>query len=101
MRSTTGSSPRPRPTASPRRSRHERGMTERLDTLGIWDVTFALPEQVDAAITAADGLEGLPDHDDIENVVVLGMGGSGIAGDLMTAVAGPFMATPIVVTKGY
>ena len=27
-------------------------------------------------------LDGLPDHDDIENVVVLGMGGSGIAGDV-------------------
>ena len=27
-------------------------------------------------------VDGLPDHDDIENVVVLGMGGSGIAGDV-------------------
>ena len=29
------------------------------------------------------GLDGLPDRDDIENVVVLGMGGSGIAGDIL------------------
>ena len=34
---------------------------------------------------AAAGLDGLPDHDDIENVVVLGMGGSGIAGRPRTA----------------
>ncbi|MEO7555186.1 MAG: SIS domain-containing protein [Acidimicrobiales bacterium] len=74
---------------------------DRVDTLGMWDVTLALPEQVEAAIGVADGIVGLPDHDDIENVVVLGMGGSGIAGDLMIAVAGPFMATPIVVVKGY
>ncbi len=35
---------------------------------------------------------GLPAHDEIENVVVLGMGGSGIAGDVVLSVAGPFMA---------
>ena len=29
------------------------------------------------------------------------MGGSGIAGDIMTAVAGPFMPVPVVVTKSY
>ncbi|MGI8662921.1 MAG: SIS domain-containing protein [Acidimicrobiales bacterium] len=75
--------------------------TERVDTLDLWSATLALPEQLEAAITAADGLAGLPEHDDVENVVVLGMGGSGIAGDLMAAVAGPFMATPVVVTKGY
>ena len=43
----------------------------------------------------------LPDHDDIEHVVVLGMGGSGVAGDVAIAVAGPFMAVPVVVHKGY
>ncbi len=43
----------------------------------------------------------LPDHDDVEHVVVLGMGGSGVAGDVAIAVAGPFMAVPVVVHKGY
>jgi glucose/mannose-6-phosphate isomerase len=76
-------------------------MSDRIDTLDMWGITLGLPEQVEAAIGAADDLAGLPYHDDVENIVVLGMGGSGIAGDLMTAVAGPFMATPIVVTKGY
>jgi glucose/mannose-6-phosphate isomerase len=63
--------------------------------------TAGLPEQVEQAVALADGLEGLPHHDDIENVVVLGMGGSGIAGDLLAAVAGPFMPVPVVVVKGY
>ena len=35
---------------------------------------------------------GCPSHDYVENVVVLGMGGSGIAGDVMVAVAGPVPA---------
>jgi glucose/mannose-6-phosphate isomerase len=33
--------------------------------------------------------------------VVLGMGGSGIAGDIVSAIAGPFMSVPLVVAKGY
>ncbi|MGH9187030.1 MAG: bifunctional phosphoglucose/phosphomannose isomerase [Acidimicrobiales bacterium] len=72
-----------------------------LDTLGMFEATAGLPEQVEQAATAADDLAGLPDRADIENVLVLGMGGSGIAGDLLAAVAGPFMAVPVVVCKGY
>src|SRR4029077_12268557 len=44
---------------------------------------------------------GLPLIDDINSVVVLGTGGIGIAGDLVAAVAGPFMPVPVVVAKSY
>lgn len=74
---------------------------ERLDTQGMWDVTANLPEQVERAVSAASDLEGLPRREGIENVVVLGMGGSGISGDILLAVAGPFMAVPVVVVKSY
>ena len=37
----------------------------------------------------------------VEHVVVLGMGGSGIAGDILIAAAAPFMAVPVVVVKSY
>lgn len=75
----------------------------RLDTQDIWDVTAALPEQVEqAARTARDVDAGLlPRHEDVENVVLLGMGGSGIAGDVLVATAGPFMPVPVVVVKSY
>ena len=76
-------------------------MGEALDSLGLLEVTLGLPEQVAAAAEAAASVTGLPAHDDIENVVVLGMGGSGIAGDVLTVVAGPFMPVPVVVHKGY
>jgi glucose/mannose-6-phosphate isomerase len=72
-----------------------------LDTVGMLDATAQLPEQVATAVGAARGLEGLPAHDDVENVVVLGMGGSGIAGDILMATAAPFMAVPVVVVKSY
>ncbi|MGZ4715961.1 MAG: SIS domain-containing protein, partial [Acidimicrobiales bacterium] len=67
----------------------------------MFDATAGLPEQIEEAAAAAAQVDGLPAHDDIENVVVLGMGGSGIAGDVVPVVAGPFMAVPVVVHKGY
>jgi len=72
-----------------------------LDSLGMFAATAALPEQVADALGAARDLEGLPDHEYVEQVVVLGMGGSGIAGDVMVAVAGPFVPVPIIVVKSY
>src|SRR3954454_22923344 len=74
---------------------------ELLDTTGMWDVTSHLPEQVFDASVAARGLEGLPNRERIEHIVVLGMGGSGIAGDVLAAAAGPFLPVPVIVSKGY
>jgi glucose/mannose-6-phosphate isomerase len=65
------------------------------------DAAAGLPEQIEAAVAATHEVGGLPDHDAIESVVVLGMGGSGIAGDVCTAIAGPFMPVPVIVQKGY
>ena len=72
-----------------------------VDTLDMWAATAGLPEQVEAAVSAARGLSQLPSHDRVENVVVLGMGGSGIAGDVLVATAAPFMPVPVTVVKGY
>jgi glucose/mannose-6-phosphate isomerase len=72
-----------------------------LDSVGMLDLTAGLPEQVEAAVGLAEGLEGLPDRARIENVVVLGMGGSGIGGDVLAATAAPFMPVPVTVVKGY
>ena len=72
-----------------------------LDTQGIYTATAGLPEQVFDAAERARGLDGLPDRDRIEHVVVLGMGGSGVAGDILAAAAGPFLPVPVVVSKDY
>ena len=72
-----------------------------LDTQGIFDATAGMPEQVEAAVAAGRGLAGLPTREAIENVVVLGMGGSGAAGDILLAIAAPFMPVPVVVVKSY
>jgi len=75
--------------------------TPPLDTLDMWGATMALPEQVADAVSATREVGDLPAQDQVENVVVLGMGGSGIAGDVLAAVAAPFMAVPVAVVKGY
>ena len=74
-----------------------------LDTWSMLDATAGLAEQVEVAVEAAEGVDlgALPDRAQIENVLVLGMGGSGVSGDLLTVVAGPFMPVPVVVVKGY
>ena len=76
-------------------------MTGLLDSIGMFDLAAALPEQVAAAAAQGAELEHLPDHDAIEHVLVLGMGGSGIAGDVVQAVAAPFMPVPVTVVRGY
>jgi glucose/mannose-6-phosphate isomerase len=72
-----------------------------VDSRDLWDATFDLPEQVVAAVAAAQETDGLPGHDEVENVVVLGMGDSGIVGDVLIAAAAPFMPVPVSVVKGY
>ncbi len=72
-----------------------------LDSVGMFDLAAGLPEQVAAAAEQGAELEQLPDHDAIEHVVILGMGGSGIAGDVVRAVAAPFMPVPLTVVRGY
>jgi glucose/mannose-6-phosphate isomerase len=76
-------------------------VTEVLDTQGMFAAAAGLPEQVFDAAVRARGLGDLPPRERVENVVVLGMGGSGVAGDVLAAAAGPFLPVPIIVSKGY
>jgi glucose/mannose-6-phosphate isomerase len=72
-----------------------------LDSLGMFDLVESMPEQVHAAVAASRGIRGLPAAEDVEHVVVLGMGGSGIAGDVLVAAATPLLPVPVVVSKSY
>jgi len=76
-------------------------VSERVDTLGMWPAVNRLPEQMLDALDRCKELEGLPDRSEIANVLVLGMGPGGFAGDLLAVTAGPFMPLPIVVVKSY
>jgi glucose/mannose-6-phosphate isomerase len=73
-----------------------------VDSLDQFGVVAGLPEQVAAALSALEGgIAGLPDGRGLDNIVALGMGGSGIAGDVLAAVAAPLSPVPILVSKDY
>jgi len=76
-------------------------VSSQLDSLGILDSLASLPEQLMEGLAAGRGLEGLPGHDDVEHVIVLGMGGSAIAGEVLVAAAGPYLPVPVLVFRGY
>jgi glucose/mannose-6-phosphate isomerase len=76
-------------------------MTDPLDSLAFRDATFELPEQISAAVRRLSVTGDLPAHDEIANVLVLGTGAAGWVGDLLAAVAGPFLPVPLVVHKGF
>ena len=72
-----------------------------VDTVGMFALAEAFPEQVAEAFRDCRTVPGLPRREEIENVIVLGMGGSGMAGDVLWAVASPLLPVPVAVVKGY
>jgi glucose/mannose-6-phosphate isomerase len=68
------------------------------DALG---VTESTAERWAAAVPAARAAGGLPSGDGVTSIVVCGMGGSGIAGDVLAMVAAERGRVPVTVTKGY
>ena len=71
------------------------------DSLGFLDVLARLPEQLAAAheATAAIRRAALPSADPVRNIVVLGMGGSGIAGDVVATTFNDELPVPVTVLK--
>jgi glucose/mannose-6-phosphate isomerase len=75
-----------------------------LDTLGMWDATAGMPEQVSAAMTAsAEVLQSasLPAGNTIRSVVVFGMGNAALAGDVTAAYCADHASLPVTVCRGY
>jgi glucose/mannose-6-phosphate isomerase len=75
-----------------------------LDTLGVWDATAGLPEQVRAATEAAESVlrdTVLPRPRDIRSVVVFGMGSGATAAEAVAAYGAGRAPVPIGVGNGY
>ena len=77
-----------------------------IDTMGMAAAVAGLPAQMQDALAAAEDVRGParggPSDDAlISNVIVMGMGGSGVAGDIISALAAPQMRVPVAVAKGY
>ena len=73
-----------------------------LDSTGLIDRIAGLPDQVEAAWAAGRGLHLPPSFSGVERIVVLGMGGSGIGGRLLQALAIDLcVRLPIVTVRDY
>ena len=71
------------------------------DSLNFLDAVAGLPEQLAAAHEAAAMVhaDALPKVGSIRNIVVMGMGGSGISGDVVAAAFNDELPVPITVLK--
>ncbi len=79
-------------------------MSDAADSLGFLDQVAGLPEQLAAAHEAAGEAihaSDLPEPETLKNIVVLGMGGSGIAGDVFNVVNNAQLPVPVAVLKQY
>lgn len=74
-----------------------------VDTLGMAEALAGLPEQVEAGRAAAEAVDPgrLPGPETVDHVVVMGMGGSGIAGDVLAAAAAHELPVPVTVLRRY
>lgn len=77
---------------------------ERLASLDSEDVLGAVerfPDQCREAWEIGQGASGLPDAAGVDSIVVLGMGGSGVSGDVIQSVIEPRLPVPFRVIKSY
>jgi glucose/mannose-6-phosphate isomerase len=74
-----------------------------LDTIGLGEALAGLPEQLATAHELAGEVpaSALPDPGAFDRIVTLGMGGSGIAGNVLQAVGTATLPLPVTVLKHY
>ena len=77
------------------------GMMSELDPSGMFPVVENFPQQCREALRLGAEVEGLPEAAGIGRVAVLGMGGSGIRGDVIKALLEQDMGLPVSVHKSY
>lgn len=73
----------------------------RLDSEDVLGAVERFAEQCREAWEIGSAATGLPSGDGVENIVVLGMGGSGVAGDVTQSVVEPRLPIPFRTIKSY
>jgi glucose/mannose-6-phosphate isomerase len=63
--------------------------------------TAGLPEQLETSAAAAHGVPDLPSADSLGAIVVLGVGGSAVAGEILRAIGADQLRMPVVLVGDY
>jgi glucose/mannose-6-phosphate isomerase len=77
------------------------GAIERLDSLSVLETVEGFADQCRRGWQLGGSALALPEAGGVESVVVLGMGGSGVSGDVVRSVVEPRLPIPFRVEKGY
>lgn len=77
------------------------GAIGRTDRRGFLSLVEDFPQQVTDGWLLGKQVGGLPGSEGIDGVVILGMGGSGISGNVLKAAMGVGYRLPVRVSKGY
>jgi glucose/mannose-6-phosphate isomerase len=72
-----------------------------IDRSGMLGLVAALPAHLRAGFAAGREMSGLPPANEVTAMVVCGMGGSGVAGDVVRSVYSGSLPVPVSITKGY
>lgn len=72
-----------------------------IDSEDVLGAVEDLATQIEEAWRIGSAATNLPDAANIDSIVVLGMGGSGVSGDVMQAVVEPRLPIPVRVIKSY
>lgn len=80
---------------------HDLEALARLDSEDVLGAVERFPEQCREAWDIGRAATGLPSGDGIESIVVLGMGGSGVSGDVTQTVVEPRLPIPFRTIKSY
>jgi glucose/mannose-6-phosphate isomerase len=75
---------------------------KKIDQKGMYDLIYQFPEEFERALNIAEATK-LPDWkaDQIENIVVAGMGGSAIGGDLVRSYLAEKLSIPFFICRNY
>ena len=71
------------------------------DPLGFLSLVEDFPQQIEDGWLLGKQVNGLPSAKDLDGIVILGMGGSGISGNVLKAALGIGFKLPVRVSKGY
>jgi glucose/mannose-6-phosphate isomerase len=71
------------------------------DTEDMLGATAKLPEQLESSASAAMEVPDLPSSEGLGAIVVLGMGGSGVAGEILQAIGKDQLSLPVVLVGDY
>jgi len=77
------------------------GLLEKIDSLGFLSMVEGLPSQLVEASELGEQVTDLPTAEGINSIAILGMGGSGISGDVFEAVVSPHSNLFVKTIKGY